>query len=92
MSLILSPDELVQITNGLTQAAAQLKELHRQGFVKACRPRMGGVVLYRVHYEAVATARESDERAQNTRPGPNVVGLERWASKRKQHGTQTQGL
>lgn len=89
--LTLTPAELEELTNGLKQPAAQLKELHRQGFVKACRPRMGRVVLYRAHYEAVLAGREPAPGApvQNAPTGPNVVGLEQWTSRRK-HGTQTQ--
>lgn len=88
--LTLSPAELEELTNDLKQPAAQLKELHRQGFVKACRPRMGRVVLYRAHYEAVLAGREPVAGAvQNAPTGPNVVGLEQWTSRRK-HGTQAQ--
>lgn len=88
--LTLTPAELEEITDGLKQPAAQLKSLHRQGFTKACRPRMGRVVLYRAHYEAVLAGREaSSGPAQNAPTGPNVVGLQQWTKGRK-HGTQTQ--
>ncbi len=51
--LTVPPDELVEIT-GCVQAAAQLRELHRQGFWRARRLAMSGkVVLERAHYEAV---------------------------------------
>ena len=89
-NLTLDAAKLEELTNNLKQPAAQLKELHRQGFVKACRPRMGRVVLYRAHYEAVLAGREPAAGAvQNAPTGPNVVGLQQWTSKRK-HGTQTQ--
>lgn len=89
--IVLSEAELEEITNGLTQPAAQLRQLHRQGFVKACRPRGGRVVLYRTHYEAVTADRgPPDRQAQNAATGPNVVGLEQWSKGRKR-GTQTQG-
>jgi hypothetical protein len=58
VSLTLSDAELQELTNGLTQPAAQLRELHKQGFTRACRPRGGPVVLYRAHFEAVEAARQ----------------------------------
>jgi hypothetical protein len=90
--ILLSPEEIAAITNGLTQPAAQLRELHKQGFTRACRPRGGPVVLYRAHFEAVAAHRDATVAAQeqNARSGPNIVGLDQWAKKRK-HGTQAQG-
>ena len=50
--LILTPEELRQIT-GYTQPSVQLRELHRQGFNRARRDRLGRVVLERAHYDAV---------------------------------------
>lgn len=53
--LTLSPDELYKLT-GCVQQAAQLRELHRQGFWRARRlPTSGDVVLERAHYEAVCS-------------------------------------
>lgn len=92
MSLILSPDEIVEITNGLKQPAAQLRELHRLGFARAHRPRGGAVVLSRAHYLAVEEGRAAQ--AQNgpaETPGPNVVGLQQWAQRRQQRGQKAQG-
>jgi hypothetical protein len=37
--------------------AAQLRELHRQGFARARRDRLGRVILERAHYDAVAAQR-----------------------------------
>jgi hypothetical protein len=55
--LTFSPDELVEITGGLRQPAAQLRELHRQGFHRARRGSVGQVILERAHYEAVCSGR-----------------------------------
>lgn len=52
--LVLSPDELKKVTGGYSQQAAQLAELHRQGFWRARRARRTGqVLLERAHYDAV---------------------------------------
>ncbi len=92
MTLILTPDEIRELTNGLSQPAAQLRELHRLGFTRAHRPRGGAVVLSRAHYLAVEEGRAVDK-AQNgpEAPGPNVVGLQQWAQRRQQRGQKTQG-
>lgn len=90
-SLKLSSEEIVELTNGLTQPHAQLKELHRRGFVRASRPRNGPVVLSRAHYLAVEQARPAEPvSAGPAITGPNIVGLEQWQKGRKR-GTQTQG-
>lgn len=88
--LTLTQEELVEITGGKTQAAAQLKELHRRGFLRASRPGMGPVVLSRAHYLAVEQSRlEQNVSAQAVPAAPNIVGLDQWTKQRK-HGTQTQ--
>lgn len=58
MSLVLSHDELVQLT-GYKLATAQVNELRRQGFYRA---RMGrhGVVLERGHYDAVVAGQTAE--------------------------------
>lgn len=54
-SLILSAEEIQTVTR-YRQPAAQLRELHRQGFWRARRSRATGeVILERAHYEAVCT-------------------------------------
>lgn len=92
MSLLLSPDELVEITNGLTQPAAQLKALHALGFVRASRPRKGPVVLSRAHYMAVeehrAGAASDPEHNGPADAAGVVVGLQAWAAARKGRGGQ----
>jgi len=47
-----TPDELYDLT-GYAQPARQLAELHRLGFSRARRDRLGRVVLERAHYDAV---------------------------------------
>lgn len=64
MTLILTPDEIRELT-GYTQPAKQLAELHRRGFVRAYRNRLGQVTLERAHYDAVA-------RGQQAAPKPRV--------------------
>jgi hypothetical protein len=89
-SLNLSQQEIEDITNGLTQPAAQLRELHRRGFVRASRPRGGAVVLSRAHYLAVEQSRPAPE-AHGGPAGGVVADLQAWASKRGQRGQKTQG-
>ncbi len=62
--LILTPEEIRELT-GYTQPAKQLAELHRRGFVRAYRNRLGQVTLERAHYDAVA-------RGQQAAPKPRV--------------------
>jgi len=52
--LVLSESELEQLT-GYRRAAEQLQELHRRGFHRAYRNRLGRVTLERAHYDAVVT-------------------------------------
>lgn len=70
MSLLLTPDELQALT-GYKQPAAQLAELHRQGYWRARRaPITGRVILERAHYEAVAQGTDqqpADRRAPRLR-------------------------
>ncbi len=50
----LSFAEIKDVTGGYVQPAAQLAELHRQGYYRARRSRLTGeVILERAHYEAV---------------------------------------
>ena len=53
--IVLSEAELQRVT-GYKQPAAQLTELHRQGFSRARRDRLGRVTLERSHYDAVTRA------------------------------------
>lgn len=91
-SLVLTPDELVEITNGLTQAAAQLRALHAMGYARAHRPRNGPVVLARAHFLAVEEQRTVAAQEQNQAAAAAgasvVVALQGWASKRKAGGGQ----
>lgn len=70
-SITLTDDELVTVTGGYRQAAAQLKELHRQGFYRARRaPITGRVILERAHYDAVTAG--GIQPANNTAYRPKV--------------------
>lgn len=54
MDLLFSFDEVVKLTGGYVAPAAQLRELHRQGFFRARRSNVtGAVILERSHYDAV---------------------------------------
>lgn len=66
-SLVLTAAELEQLTS-YRQPAKQLAELHRQGFYRARRNRMGDVVLERAHYDAVCAAGRQAQVEQETRP------------------------
>ncbi len=59
--LLLSDAELVALT-GYKRAAEQLIELHRQGFNRARRDRLGRVVLERAHYDAVCQGAQQPAR------------------------------
>lgn len=66
--LILCAVELQSLT-GYRQAAAQLAELHRQGYWRARRaPITGRVILERAHYEAVARGIDQQPAGQDRRP------------------------
>jgi hypothetical protein len=67
MSIILSPDELAAVTQ-YRRPADQLRELHRQGFHRARLGRAGGVILERVHYDAVSAGRLDAMNAPGFRP------------------------
>lgn len=60
-ALTLSPDEIRDLTR-YKQPARQLAELHRQGYWRARRDRLGRVILERAHYDAVCagTAKDAD--------------------------------
>lgn len=59
LPLLLTDDELRTLT-GYAQPACQLRELHRQGFSRARRDRLGRIVVERAHYDAVAAGRMAD--------------------------------
>ncbi len=73
--------EVDDMCAGLSQDAAKIRYLRRLG-LKVDRKPNGRPLAWRP-VEASSTV------AQNAPPGPNVVGLEQWTSRRK-HGTQTQ--
>lgn len=55
--------ELERLT-GYRRGAEQLQELHRQGFTRARRDRLGRVVLERRHYDAVCSGATVQARPQ----------------------------
>jgi hypothetical protein len=61
MSPTLSDDELHALT-GYRQPARQLAVLHRRGYWRAYRNRLGCVVLERPHYEAVCRGEAQQQR------------------------------
>lgn len=70
--LTLTPDELVALT-GYRQPAAQLAELHRQGYHRARRaPVTGRVILERAHYEAVARGDAADQQRPRVKLPPRL--------------------
>ena len=87
----LTQDEIDDICDPLTSAAAQIRYLLREGLLVTRKPN-GRALVMRSELERVKGAARlaSAAKAQNAIAGPNVVGLDQWAMKRK-HGTQTQG-
>jgi hypothetical protein len=70
-SLLLTPDELVQLSGGYTQPARQLEELKRQGFWRARRaPTTGALILERSHYDAVCAGADLQAGTGRRRAGP----------------------
>lgn len=63
----LSDAELIHLT-GFRQAGKQLAELHKQGFWRARRSIMGGVILEREHYTAVCRGADAKPSAKPRRP------------------------
>lgn len=68
--------------DGLTQDAAKIRYLRRLG-LKVDRKPNGKALAWR-------PVDPVNSPAQNAGTGPNVVGLDQWAMRRK-HGTQAQG-
>ena len=60
-------EELVSLT-GFVQPSRQLAELHRRGFSRAYRNRLGRVILERAHYDAVCAGQ-----AQPARPKVRMI-------------------
>jgi len=75
MTLCLTPDEILQLSGGLTQPRRQLHELRERGFWRA-RLIRGQVILERAHYEAVCSgALPPGEREADTRPAPQLQAI-----------------
>ncbi|MBK1615399.1 hypothetical protein CKO44_18220 [Rubrivivax gelatinosus] len=57
-ALVLSPEEVRELSGGYLRAADQLRALRQRGFHRAYRSqRTGRVVVERAHYDAVAAGR-----------------------------------
>lgn len=82
--------EIAELCDGLTQVAAQFRWLKRQGYHVTRRP-SGAIHLMRTELERVSGAGRLSVVPQNGTPGPNVVGLQEWAKRRRGHGAKTQG-
>lgn len=67
MSVVLSADDIAQLT-GLQQPAAQLAELHKQGFWRARIGPHGAVILERPHFEAVCGGGPKERPMPQLRP------------------------
>lgn len=66
--LTLTEAELEEVT-GYRRPAEQLAELHRRGFSRAYRNRLGRVTLERAHYDAVCAGQ-----LQPGRPKVRLLG------------------
>ena len=86
----LSEAELAELCEPLEQAAAQIRHLKRAGYHVTVKPN-GRPLLMRSELERVAGAGRLGTAAQNAPAGPNVVGLQAWATRRRSHGAKTQG-
>ena len=73
MTIILTDDELIALT-GYRRPTEQLVELHRQGFMRARRDRVGRVILERAHYEAVCSGARPEQDRPKVRP-PRLRGV-----------------
>ena len=80
--LTLSEEELYQVT-GYRQSAKQLTELHRLGFVRARRSRLGTIVLERTHYEAVCKGQYGLGSGHDGQPQPKLRLLDQAPTQRK---------
>jgi len=85
----LSDAEIAELCEPLVMAAAQIRHLKRAGFHVTTKPN-GRPLLMRTELERVAGAGRLGAVAQNPPAGPNVVGLQQWASRRR-HGAKAQG-
>lgn len=73
LDAIISAAEIERITGGYKQPAAQLAELHRQGFYRARRSRLtGAVILERAHYEAICAGADIQAPKPTLQPMPRL--------------------
>lgn len=69
--LLLSEAEIVALTT-YARPAEQLVELHRQGFYRARRNRLGQVVVERAHYDAVCRSARGAANDETSAPRPKL--------------------
>lgn len=74
--LLLSAAEIERLTS-YTRPAEQLVELHRQGFHRARRNRLGEIVLERAHYDAVCRSVGAAANDEPAGPRPKVRPVRR---------------
>lgn len=76
MSLLLSPDEIRELTGDLTLPRCQVKRLQERGFARA-RLERGRVVLERAHYEAVCRGEfaPAASTSDTSRPRPSLRAI-----------------
>jgi hypothetical protein len=67
MDFLVPADEIERLT-GYRRPADQLRALLARGFYRACRNRLGDVVLERPHYDAVCAAQPAAAGADRDRP------------------------
>lgn len=72
--MLLTPDEILALTGGLTQPRRQLEELHRRGFVRAELKR-GQIILTRIHVEAVESGTYARESKPSHTERPQLVPI-----------------
>jgi hypothetical protein len=87
----LSDEELAELCEPLEQPAAQIRYLSKVLKLHVERKPNGRALVMRTELERVVGASRLGMAAQNSAAGPNVVGLQDWAKRRRGHGAKTQG-
>lgn len=82
VDIVMTVDELIALT-GYRDPGKQVAELHRQGYFRARRSRLGGVILERAHYDAVCRGQAGAPRPQ-LKPKPLTVGHRTKAAPKRQ--------
>jgi hypothetical protein len=85
----LTDDEIAGICDGLTLPAAQCRHLARLGLLVNRKPN-GRPLVARSEFERVLGAGRFDKGQNATVTAPNVASLEKFLSRRRQHGKAAQ--